>query len=92
MILLDSGNKINAMSLAYVKKLDLKTWKTNIGAQKIDSSTFKTFEIIITDFQMKDMVGKPRIFWKAFFVADIKYEVILELFFLKISNANILFG
>ena len=30
--LLNSGNKVNAMSPAYAKKLGLKTRKTNVGA------------------------------------------------------------
>ena len=36
--MLDSGSEVNAMSLAYAKRLDIKTWKTNVGAQKIDIS------------------------------------------------------
>ena len=38
------------MSLAYVKMLDLKTWKTNVGAQKIDGSALKTFGMVIANF------------------------------------------
>lgn len=48
--LLNSGSKINAMSSAYIKKLDFKTIKTNVGAQKIDSLTLKIFEIVTADF------------------------------------------
>ena len=50
------------MSLAYVKKLGLKTWKTNVRAQKIDGSTLETFEILIANFQLKDKVGRLRFF------------------------------
>ena len=38
------------MSLNYALKLDLKILKTSIRAQKIDNSSLKTFEIMITDF------------------------------------------
>lgn len=38
-VLLDLGCKINAMTLAFLSKLDIKTCPTNIGAQKIDGST-----------------------------------------------------
>ena len=48
--LLDSGSEINAMSPAYAKRLGLKTWKTNVGAQKIDGSALKTFGMMIADF------------------------------------------
>ena len=34
----------------------------------------------------------PRFFQETFLVADTKFEVILEMLFLKISNADVLFG
>ena len=91
-VLLDSGNKVNAMSPAYAKKLGLKTWKTNVGAQKIDGSALETFGMVIADFQVEDKGGRPRIFQETFLVADTIFEVVLEMFFLKISNANVAFG
>ena len=60
--LFDSGSKINAMSPAFVRKLDFHIQKTNIGAQKIDDSTLKTFGMVIADFQMEDKVGRPKFF------------------------------
>ena len=57
--LLDSGNEVNIMSPAYAKKLGLKTWKTNVGAQKIDGSALKTFGMVIADFQVEDKGGRP---------------------------------
>ena len=61
-VLLDSGNKINAMSLAYVERLGFKIWKTNVKVQKIDDSALKTFRMVIADFQMEDKGGRPRFF------------------------------
>ena len=60
--LLNSGNEVNAMSPAYAKRLGLKTWKTNIGAQKINGSALETFGMVIADFQVEDKGGKPRFF------------------------------
>ena len=80
------------MSSAYAKKLDLKTRKTNVGAQKIDGSALENFGMVIADFQVEDKGGKPRFFQKTFLVADTKFEVVLGMLFLKISNANIAFG
>ena len=60
--MLNSGSEVNAMSLAYAKRLGLKTQKNNIGIQKIDGSTFETFGIVIADFQVEDKGGKPRFF------------------------------
>ena len=48
--LLNSGSEVNAMSPAYVKRLGLKTWKTNVRAQKIDGSALETFGMVIADF------------------------------------------
>ena len=90
--MLDSGSKVNAMNLAYAKRLGFKTWKTNVRAQKIDGSTLKTFGIVIADFQVEDKGGRPRFFQEIFLVADTKFEVVLAMPFLKISNANIAFG
>ena len=90
--LLNSGSKVNAMSPAYAKRLGLKIWKINVGAQKIDSFALKTFAMVIADFQVEDKGGKPKFFQKTFLVADTKFEVILKMPFLKFSNADMLFG
>lgn len=38
------------MTFAYASKLGFKVYYTNIGFQKIDSSIFEIFEMIITSF------------------------------------------
>ena len=80
------------MSPAYAKKLGLKTQKTNVGVLKIDGSTLEIFEMVIADFQMEDKGGRPRFFQETFLVADTKFEIVLGMPFLKISNANVAFG
>ena len=80
------------MSPAYAKKLGLKIRKTNVGAQKIDGFALEIFGMVITDFQVEDKGGRPRFFQKAFLVADTKFEVVLWMLFLNISNADIAFG
>ena len=80
------------MSPAYTKKIGLKIRKTNIRAQKIDGSALEAFVMVITDFQVEDKNGRPRFFQETFLVADTKFEVILGMPFLKISNANVAFG
>ena len=89
---LNSGSEVNAMSPAYVERLGLKTRKTNIGAQKIDGSALETFWIVIADFQVEDKSGRPRFFQETFLVADTKFEAILGMLFLKLSNADVSFG
>ena len=41
---------------------------------------------------MEDKGGRPRFFQKIFLVADTKFEVVLGMPFLKISNANVAFN
>ena len=90
--LLDSGSEVNAISPAYAERLGLKTRKTNVGAQKIDGSALETFGMVIADFQVEDKSGRPRFFQETFLVADTKFEVILGMPFLKLSNADVSFG
>ena len=80
------------MNPDYARKLGLKIRKTNIGAQKIDGSALETFGIVIADFQVEDKANRPRFFQETFLVADTKFEVILGMPFLKISNADVSFG
>ena len=79
------------MNSDYVWKLEFKIQKTNIGAQKIDSSILATFKIIIADFQIGNKASRPRFFQETFLVANTKFKVILGMFFLKISNADVSF-
>ena len=90
--LCNSGSEVNAMSSTYIEKLDLSTQKTNVGAQKIVSSALETFGMVIANFHVEDKGGRSRFFRKTFLVADTKFEVILGMFFLKISNADMSFG
>lgn len=48
------STEINALTPAYASKLDLKVYCTDVKAQKIDSSTFKTFGMILVSFQLED--------------------------------------
>ena len=90
--LLNSGSKVNTMNPDYARKLWLKIQRTNIEAQKIDGSALETFGIVIADFQVEDKASRPRFFQEIFLVADTKFEVILGMPFLKISNADVSFG
>ena len=48
--------------------------------------------MMIADLQVEDKVGKPKFFQQTFLVADTKFEFILGIFFLKLSNADISFS
>ena len=61
-------------------------------AQKIHSSILKTFGIVITDFQIENKVSKAKFFQKTFLITNIKFEIILEILFLKFSNIYVPFS
>ena len=89
--LVDFGNEVNAMTPAYAAKRGLKVQKTDIKTEKIDGSTLETFEMVLADFQMKDKLGRARFIQEAFLLADISAEVVLDMPFLTLSNANVQF-
>ena len=60
--LIDSGSKVNAMTPAYSSRLSFWVYRTYVGAQKIDSSTLQTFEIVLANFQVEDKLEKARFF------------------------------
>ena len=88
----DSSSEVNVINSDFAQKLDLKIWKINIKAQKIDTSALKIFGMVIADFQVENKANRPRFFQKVFLVANTKFEIILEIFFLKFSNADVSFG
>ena len=90
--LLNLGSEVNAMNPAYAKKLGLRIRQTDVGAQKINGSHLNTFGIVIADFSLQNKLGKVRFFQKTFLVADTRMEVVLGMFFLTLSNADIRFA
>ena len=77
------------MTPAYASRLGLRVQRTNIGAQKIDGSTLKTFGMVLASFQVEDKLGRARFFQKTFLLANISAMVVLSMHFLTLSNANI---
>lgn len=69
------------MTLAYKSKLGFKVNHTNIKAQKIEDSTFNTFEMIFASFQIEDKLKKVRVFQKIFLFTNFNMEVVLEMLF-----------
>ena len=90
--LIDLGSKVNAMTPAYAKQLGFQVWKTDVRAQKIDSSSLQTFEMIIASFQVENKLGRAQLFQKSFLLAETSMEVVLWMPFLAFSNADIQFA
>ena len=60
--LINSDSEVNVMTLAYAANFGLKVYSINVGAQKIDDSSLKTFGIVIAAFQVEDKLDRARFF------------------------------
>lgn len=80
------------MTPAYAAKLYLKVCYIKVKVEKIDGFTFKTFKIVLAYFQVKDKLKKVCFFYETFLLADITIEMVIEIFFLTFSNADMSFS
>ena len=88
-VLLDSKSEVNTMNLAFASQLGLKIRKTNVGAQKIDGTTLETYGMVVSTFSMSDKNGTERFFEKSFPLTEVNLEIVFEIPFLTMSNANV---
>lgn len=75
----------------YTLKLDMEICKTDITAWIIDRSSFKIFEIVITNFQVSDMPERFQFFKKTYLSINTCLEKILKMSLLFFNNINIVF-
>lgn len=80
------------MTPAYIAKLDFTTWKTSVGALKIDSLLLETYGMASARLILQDSLKKVKFFEETFLVGNISMEVILRIHFLYFSNADIKFA
>ena len=88
-VLLDSESEVNTINQAFAHQLGLTIWKTNIGTQKIDGTTLETYGMVVSTFFVSKKDSRKRFFEKSFLLADVKPEIVLGMFFLIMSNADI---
>ena len=48
--------------------------------------------MVIANFLVEDKDGRPRFFYETLVMTNIKFEVILEMLFMKSSNVDVAFG
>ena len=85
------GSEVNIMHLAYATKLRLCARKIEVGVQKIDGFYLDILEIVIVDFTVKNKLRTVWFFQETFLLANIGLEMVLGIFFLTHSRANIRF-
>ncbi len=80
------------MTPAYVAELGLTTQKTSVRAQMIDGLPLETYGMASASFSLQDSLGRVRFFEETFLLVDTSMEVVLEMPFLSLSNADIEFA
>ena len=90
--MIDSSSNANAMHSAYATKLGFRVRKIDVGIQKIDRSYLDIFGMVIVDCSVKNKLGRVRFFQKTFLLANICLEVVLRMFFLIFSMADVRFA
>ena len=87
--LLNSGSEVNAIHLVFAREIGLSIRPTDVGAQKIDSTTLETFGIVVIAFLVEDKANQVRFFEETFLVANISPEVVLGMLFLILSSVDV---
>lgn len=80
------------MTPAYATWLGLVVKSTNISTQKIDDLFFETYKMAIAGFILQDKQWKAWFFDEIFLLADTSMEIVLGIFFLCYSQADIWFA
>ena len=88
-VLLDSRSEINIIYPTFAKELGLSIKLTKIEVQKIDGTMLYTYGIIITAFLVTDKINRVRFLEVIFLVANINLEIVVEMLFLILSDADI---
>ena len=83
---------VNAIHLTFAKQLGLSTGPTDVRAQKIDGTTLNTYGMIVAAFSIVDKANQVKFFEETFLVANISLKIVLEMFFLTLSGADVDFS
>ena len=89
--LFDSGSEVNAIYSTFSWELGLPIRTIDVGAQKIDSTMLDTFKMVVVAFSVTDKANQVRFFKETFIVANVSPEIVLKMFFLTLSGADVNF-
>ena len=89
--LFNSGSEVNVMHPAFAERLGLVMRAINVGAQKINSTIFETYGMVVAAFSMTDQADMVRFFEETFLVANISPDLVFGMPFLILSSADINF-
>ena len=87
--LFDSNSEVNAIHLAFAKELGLPIRPIDVGAQKIDGTMLDTYEIVVAAFLLINKANYVRFFKKTFLMANVSPEIVYEMLFFTLSDADV---
>ena len=90
--LIDLGSEVNAIHPSFVKELGLPIRPTDVGAQKIDSTTLNIYRMVVIAFSVEDKANRERFFEETFLVANVSPKVVFGMPFLTLSGADVDFS
>ena len=90
--ILDLDSEVNAMHPAFAERLGFVIQATNISAQKIDSTTLETYEIVVTAFLVTNQADRVEFFEETFLVANVSPDMVFGIPFLTLSGADVNFS
>ena len=85
---LNFRSELNEMTLAYAVQLGFKVQKIDVDAQKIDGFLLETYGMVIAIFQVFNKLHCSWLFQKTLLLANIIMKMVLDMFFLTLSNVN----
>ena len=91
-ILFDSDSKVNAIHPAFAEKLGFVVQTTNIGGQKMDSTTLETYRMMVAVFSVINQANRVKFFEEIFLVANVSPDVIFGMHFLTLSGVDVNFS
>lgn len=90
--MIDFNNKVNAITLCFILKLDLLIQKTNVDVSKIDGNSLEIHSMTIARFLLQDVQKTLQFFEITFLLANIIIEVVLKISFLFFCYINVDFA
>ena len=61
----------------------------NVGAQKIDGTTFETYGIVVAAFLVTDQANRVRFFEEPFLVVNLSPDMVLVMLFFSLSDVDV---
>ena len=90
--LINSGSEVNAIHPTFAKQLGLPIRPTDVGAQKIDSTTLDTYGLVVAAFSVENKANQVRFFEETFLVANVSPKIVFGMLFLTLSSADVDFS